>query len=576
MYRATAAALALLVSAGGDLTLPETAGQAVEADLILSGGRVYTLDPAHPWVSEVAIRGGRIVAVGLEGETAAYAGEDTRIISLSGRMVLPGFHDPHLHAVEAGVYADYCYLPAGRSLSFYEGKMRDCAASQAGDPWVRAAGPYADDLLAGSQLPVDALDRAVPDRPAVIVGGLGHSSSVNSRGLAAAGIDNDTPDPRGGIIHRDPATGRISGVLLEAAQHLALDASETPTPANLEAAYRGLLSSIRRLNRSGITSISDAGGYWTRGHVETWKRVEAEGKLTVRASNALYVFPHRGVAGQLRTLRSLFSNETGSRLRFNQAKVYVDGILDIATGAVLEPYQGGAAGSRGMTYFTRSRLNRYARRLQAAGFQLHFHAVGDRAVRLALNAIEKAGGGEATSPRHRLTHLYLVSEKDRPRFAGLGVFADFQMGPFTTTSAYVRELTPLLGTARAETLLPLGRLIDAGAPVVLSSDWDAEPLSPFGTIERALTRPREAAPDLATVLRMMTIDGARLLQQANETGSIEVGKLADLVVVDRDLFAIPVTEIGEAEVALTLLGGEVVYDANEGTADGSSSPLPQS
>ena len=275
--------------------------------------------------------------------------------------------------------------------------MRDCAARQAGDPWVRAAGPYASDLLDRSELPVDVLDRAVPDRPAVVVGGLGHSTWVNSRGLEAAGIDGNTPDPRGGIIHRDPATGRPSGVLLEAAQHLALDVSESPTPENLEAAYQGLLTSIRRLNRNGITSISDAGGYWTRGHPETWRRVEADGLLTVRASNALYVFPYRDFREQIRALESLFSDERGSRLRFNQAKLYVDGILDLGTGAVLEPYLGDDAGSRGMTYFGRRRLNRYARRLQDAGFQLHFHAVGDRAVRLALDAVERARG-DASGP----------------------------------------------------------------------------------------------------------------------------------------------------------------------------------
>jgi predicted amidohydrolase YtcJ len=565
MHRATVAALALLLLtaasnlAAQDMAAQDTAARETVADLIFTGGRIYTLDPANPWAVEVAIKDGRIVAVGQNGATDAWAGAGTRTIALAGQMLLPGFHDPHVHAVEAGVYDGYCFLPNGRPQSFYESRMRDCAARQPSNTWVRAAGPYADDLLNGPELAVDFLDRAIPSRPAVIVGGIGHSTTVNSRGLAEAGIDDDTRDPAGGIIDRDPATGRASGVLLEAAQHLALDASEQPTPEYLQTAYEGLLDSIGQLNRNGITSISDAGGYWTRGHVEPWQRALAEGRLTVRASNALYVFPYLKVGSQLRTLRSLFSNEPGSRLRFNQAKIYVDGILDLATGAVLDPYQGTAAGSRGMTYFRRGRLNRYAKKLQAAGFQLHFHAVGDRGVRLALNAIQKAGTQPA-SGRPRVTHLYLIAEQDRPRFDQLDVFADLQMGSFTTTEAYVRELSPLLGQARAQTLLPLGSLNDAGAPLVLSSDWDAESLSPFETIERALTRPREAAPDLATVLRMMTINAARLLGQDEETGSIEVGKLADLVVVDRDLFAIPVGQIGNAEVVMTLLEGETVYE----------------
>ncbi|MEM7586283.1 MAG: amidohydrolase family protein [Acidobacteriota bacterium] len=359
------------------------------------------------------------------------------------------------------------------------------------------------------------------------------------------------------MLDRDPSTGRLTGLLLEAAQYLAHDAAERPNAATLDRAYDGLLSALEDVNRQGITTVSDAGGYWPRGHTEVWTRAEREDTLTVRASNALFVYPYRDAESQLRELQQRFSNDPDRLLRFDQAKIYIDGIPSIGSAAFLEPYVG--TRDRGLLYFEPAALNRTSRALHDAGFQLHFHATGDRGVRLGLDAIA-ALGEDAVARRHRMTHLYFVHPDDVPRFATQGVVADFQLPTTSATGEYEDYLAERIGD-RSRRALPLGELLDAGARVVLSSDWDAEPLAPFATLQRGLERHRDGIPDLATGLEMMTINPAYLLRHDDRTGSLEVGKKADLIVIDQNLFEIPTSRIGRTQVLLTLLGGEPVFAA---------------
>ena len=200
------------------------------------------------------------------------------------------------------------------------------------------AGVFPLDLWQGDELPITTLDRAIPDRPAFILDNLGHGGWANTRALRAVGYQENSPDPPGGMLDRDPDTGQLTGIVFENAQQKLRDAATPPTRENLEAAYQGLLQSLTELNRYGITSVSDAGGYWTRGHHEVWQRAESEGKLTVRASNALYLYPDQPYDQQIARFRDLYSNDPSSRLRFNQAKLYVDGILDLGTSALTAPY----------------------------------------------------------------------------------------------------------------------------------------------------------------------------------------------------------------------------------------------
>ncbi|MEM6328203.1 MAG: amidohydrolase, partial [Bacteroidota bacterium] len=534
-----------------------TADQAI----VLINAAIYTVNPEQPWAEAIAFEDGIILAVGDEREVLEAAGPDAFVVDLEGRMAMPGVQDPHLHVLEAGINDDLCLLPSLASLSRYERLIQQCAEQQPGDGWVRAAGVATYALLEQRERPLDVLDRAVPDRPVLILDDLGHGAWANSRAFEAVGYTEASEDPPGGILHLDAATGRLSGIVLENAQQALRTASLPPTPDNLDAAYDGLLDALDILARNGITSVSDAGGYWTRGNETVWQRAEDEGTLTVRASNALYVFPDVPIQDQLDELAARFSDEPDALLRFNQAKLYVDGILDQGTSALLSPYTRSFGYDQipedGFLYFPAALLNEYARELDAAGFQLHFHVTGDRGARLALNAIEAAQLSNGTQDaRHRLTHLYLVDEQDRPRFADLGVVADFQLAPSSIHPSYVTDIEGFIGR-RSTQLLPAASLRDAGATLALSSDWDADVLSPFVKMEAVLSRPEEGIERLEDAIQLMTLNAAYLLHHDDSTGSLEPGKLADLIVLDRNLFGTPLRDIASTRVLLTLLGGEV-------------------
>ena len=518
---------------------------------------VYTLDQAQPWVESFAYdHEGVIIAVGTEAKVFAAAGDNPTIIDGGGNMVVPGFQDAHVHVPEAGINLEVCFMPDGLQLDDYEALAADCALEQPESEWVRGAGASLFDLRDTEESPLDVLDRAVPDRPAVILDNLGHAVWTNSLGLEAAGIGEDDPDPQGGVFHRDH-NGDLTGLLLEDAQQLVRNAAAPDGETN----YRGLLTALRELAREGVTSVSDAGGYWLQSHPEAWERAAAEGTLTVRASNSLYVYPDLPLEEQLAEFDRRFSDADES-LRFDTAKIYIDGILDLGTAWLLEPYDIAVDDNypSGFRYFELDQLQTYVAELHQLGYRISFHAIGDGAVRAGLDAIEAIPDDpEAVADRrHRITHTYLVDETDLPRFSQLGVVADFQQSPDAVAADYHDALFEIIGD-RAFGLLPTTRLLEAGASVSLSSDWDAGPLSPLGTIERSLTRSTNAVPDLETALSLATIDAAYALGHDHITGSIEIGKQADYVVLDQNLFEIDFSDIDDTRVLMTVVGGRVVH-----------------
>ncbi len=557
--RLTIMVIACLLTFLTGLTAANGQGPAPHPTLVLTNGQIYTVNPRQPWAQAVAIdANGVIIAVGSASEVLAEAGPNAVAIDLRQLMVLPGFQDVHLHAVEAGINADQCHFPVSARLTTYRRLLCQCAQDSTG--WVVGAGVNMADLLDQHANPVAVLDEVIPERPVLILDDLGHGAWANSRALAAVGYDKLPGNPPGGIIMRDAVTGAANGVVLENAQQKLRDAAFPPTPENLELAYRSLLQAQEILVAHGITSVSDAGGYWPQGHAEAWYRAARERVLKVRASNAFYVYPDRAFESQVAELKRRYQNDPGQLVRFNQAKIYVDGILSQATGALYEPYEAGLGLTTderlGFLYFEEPTLNRYAVALSQAGFQLHFHATGDRGVGLALNAIEHAAS--ASGP-HRITHLYLVDQRDRARFKAWGAVADFQLAPSTIDAEYDRYLRTFIGS-RADDLLPARSMLATGARVTLSSDWDADEPSPLKKIQAVLARQTEGIPDLATAIELMTLNPARLLRHADRTGSIEVGKFADLVVLDHNLFTLAPNRIGAVVVRATLLQGEAVYD----------------
>lgn len=554
------------------------------ADLVLTHGAIYTVDASRPWVEALAVSQGVIVFVGSNADVQGFIGEDTEVIDLQGKMAMPGIHDSHLHVLEANhMAAGTCFLPPGRFLASHIARIQTCAPDQVGTDWVLGYGHSILDLLehidAGGVPPVEILDAAVPHRPAAFLEQTSHSVWANSLALQAAGIDGTTTDPVGGIILRDADTGEPNGVLLDAAGELVMDLALAPNPELEALNYEALLAGLDLARRHGITSLVDARGHWRRGHLDAWRRARDEGTLTARAVVSLWAYPYLDDTAQLAQLANLYDNDPASRLRFSQIKIYSDGEVGHTTAALLEPYSCcGLAGPLGLNYFDAARLTRYVTELEAVGFDFHIHAIGDRGVHEALNAIESArqanagpGGVAATnSPpgtshagagrRHRLTHLELVAPQDIPRFADLDVTVDMQMSHMYVEPPFLHLNDELLGADRIDKRLwRLRTLHDAGARIVLSSDYDVGDIHPFMGIQRALDRGAESLPDRAAAIRAYTLNAAYLMGQDHRVGSLEVGKLADIIVLDQNILQVPLGDVGATRVERTFLEGEQIW-----------------
>ncbi|MEX6501058.1 amidohydrolase [Pseudomonas zhanjiangensis] len=540
----------LLMFAGSTLEAAEPAAR------LLENGRIYTVNPQQPWASALAIGAdGRILAVGDSQALQAHVDEQTERVDLGGRLVLPGFQDTHAHVLDASSEAQGdCTLSPEDEVPQWLAELSACNAEDEGD-WLVGWGFALHRLLAEEQSPRDLLDAVVADRPVSLMEETSHAYWLNSKGLELAGIDADTPDPVGGVILRDE-DGRATGLVLDNAGDLALDQALSPSRALEEVYYQAVLAGQDELAKNGITSVADARVFWRRGHLEAWQKAARRDQLKARTSLGLWAYPSLDDEEQLSALKALYRpGDEHSLLRVNQIKFYVDGIIHNTTARLRHPYAESLPGveRNGLYYFGPKRLQRYVAELSAVGYDMHIHTIGDQAVRDALDAIE-AGGGQG---RHRLTHLELVGKADRPRFKQLNVTADFQPSRYFAPP-FLKDNEPLIGQ-RAYQLLPLRQLHDAGARVTLSSDWDVNPLSPLGIMHNALSLGERSLPGLEAAVRAYTLDAAYVLRQERDTGSLEIGKQADLVVLDRDVFQLPLAQLGKTKVLWTLLGGEEVY-----------------
>ena len=551
---------------------------------VFRNGTVFTADGRPPARRAVAVADGRIAYVGDDAGVARFVGPGTQSVDLAGRLLLPGFVDAHVHMLEGGATLDACNLSGVRDEAGTLEAIARYAASHPDAAWIAGSGwalPLFPDANPGKEL----LDRVVPDRPAFLIAADGHSAWVNSRALAEAKIDRTTPDPPRGRIERAPRRppsdaadaqragggstspdyGEPSGTLREAAmlpvQALAFDIGPL-------AALRGLRRAVAQGNEVGITSFVEARAT-IPAYDWAYRLLDAAGLLHARVLLSLWLDPDRGDHEQVAELASRRNHDFTRHVRSGAVKLFVDGVAESRTGYLLEPYEGSS--ERGSPNFAPARLADLATRLDREGFQLHFHAVGDAAVREALDAIAAAREHNgARDARHQIAHLQLVDPADLPRFAALGVFADVQ-ALWAFPDEYAMRLdVPALGAARTERMYPIGSLARAHAPLAAGSDWPVSSMNPLAAIQVALTRsdPRtqggavlgaDQRVDLATMLAAYTIGGARLMNLEHETGSIEVGKSADLVVVDRDLFAIAPEDVAKAHVMLTLFEGEAVF-----------------
>ena len=535
------------------------------ADLIITGAPVYTADPARPWADAVAVRAGRVAAVDSEVEVAALRGPSTKVLRLDGGLVLPGFADAHVHTATGGLELAQCDLH-GVDPAAYAATVAGYAADHPGLPWVLGGG-WVMDAFGTAGPRAAALDAVVGDRPVLLESTDGHSAWVNRRALELAGITRATPDPPRGRIARD-AAGEPTGTLHEAAKALVGDLAPQPDQAEWEAAIERGQAHLHRL---GITAWQDAAV--DPPVLAAYRALAERGRLTGRAVAALRWVVEDGEA-QLAGLVERRQQGLSGRLRASAVKIFADGVFENATAAMLDPYldgDGHPTGNLGIGMLGPEELARVVTALDAEGFDVHVHAIGDRAVRDTLDAFEAAAAANGRrGARHQIAHLQFVHPDDRPRFRRLGVVANAQ--PFwSCLDGYMRDLTlPFLDPERAGWQYPWASLRRAGAVLAFGSDWTVSTANPLEEIEVAVRRvapdDRDGEPflpaervDLPAALDAFTSGAAYALRLEAETGTVSPGKLADLAVLDRDPFDEAAGPIGDARVVATLVEGEPVH-----------------
>jgi predicted amidohydrolase YtcJ len=537
------------------------------ADLVLMGGRVATMDAARRFTSALAVLDGRIVAVGPDAAVRAHIGPSTRVIELRGRTVTPGFQDAHVHPVHGGLARLRCELHDTRGREALLAVIAEYAAANPDLPWIVGGGWYMADFPGGLPRKED-LDAIVPDRPVILTNRDGHGAWANSRALEVAGVTRDTADPADGRIERDP-DGSPTGALHEGAQDLVHRFTPDDTPADLEEALRLGQAYLHSL---GITAWQDA-IVQPETEERAYVALASRGELTARVVGAMWWERARG-AEQIEEFVERRRVTSIGRYQATSIKLMMDGVLENYTGAMLDPYldaDGRATDNRGLLQIDPAGLGSWVPTLDALGFQAHFHAIGDGAVRAALDAVAAARAANGPSDtRPHIAHIQVIHPDDIRRFATLDVAANAQ--PYWAChEGQMDELTiPFLGE-RWRWQYPFRSLRAAGAVLAMGSDWSVSTPDPLLEMEVAVERVADESRGVREPFlpdeRIELIDalagftaGSAYVNHLDETGTLEVGKLADLAVLDRDLFDRAAGAIGEAQVVGTFVEGEAVYE----------------
>ena len=558
----------LLLAACGQATLDDP------ADIVLLNGGIYTVDAERSWADAAAIRDGKIIAVGTNASIQPLIGDATEVFDLQGRMAMPGIHDSHVHPLEGGYEQVHCNVWDADNVDLLIGALMACDRKHEGE-WFNAVGL---DLGIFGLIGPDKslLEGIATDKYVFVDAADGHAALVNDKVLDLIGYDANTPDPARGVIERREGSREPNGTIRETARD---SVDKLRPPRSLDVSIAAMRDAVKLMNSFGITSVYDV---WTGEHeMQVYQALDNAGELTVRVLGGIIdegVFEKHTGEDFARVLRDR-GNYESEYISYNSVKFMVDGVFEGETGAVLQPYN--SVDHHGVLNYAPAELRERVARFYDSGMQLHFHTIGDRAVREALDALEYArdrGSEEHKTIRHTLSHLGLISPEDMPRFAELNTGASFTM-VWGYTSEWTTNLEiPAIGRERVARRYPIRSVHEAGAIVLGGSDWNYGELDPLLSIETGITRDDPFGPssptdfevfgdemvDLETMIDAYTINGAWQTHSEHVSGSIEPGKRADLVVFDRNLFAIDASEISEAVVELTIFDGRIVYRRHSG------------
>ncbi|QWG80784.1 MULTISPECIES: amidohydrolase [Bacillus cereus group] len=536
-------------------------------NVVFKNGTIYTSNDKQDIVEAVAVKEGKIIFVGSNKDVEGFINEDTKVVDLQGRFILPGFVDNHNHIFEAkSPAAGNCSVSPDAALQEQRSYLKACKKDVKDGEWISGTGFSLEELLkdmdekSEQQTPLQVLDELFPNNPVLIMERTSHSVWVNSKALEVAGINKETKDPQGGRIIRDPETGEPFGLLYDTAGDIVMEKAWNSQPNLFEKNYEGLLDGLDEVAKNGITTVGDGRLYWKRGWLDVWNKVNDEKKLTSRVVLRPWVYPNLNEAEQMEYFKKIKRDDVSSRMLINQVKMYSDGISINSTAKILEKYkfEWFKGTPYGLNYIPEEKMKWWLSELNKIGYGALIHTIGDGGVRESLNAIEAAKKEGANQP-YTLTHVEMVEDSDINRFAKLGISADFQVGHDFAEDPKQSWASAYFSNQQMKRIMPLGRIWKTGANVSLSSDWDVNELNPLVTISNALSIDEKGLSDVYAAIDAYTIKPAKALGLDNITGSIEVGKSADMVLLNEDITKMSADKIPNAKVLVTVLQGEVVY-----------------
>ena len=554
-------------------------GQAgTTAETVIVNARIYTVNAKQPWAEALAIRGDKILAVGSAKDIAAYRGASTKVVDAQGKLVLPGFTDCHIHFMEGSLGLTRVDLNGTKSVAEIQKRVKEYAVAHPKAEWIEGMGWLYSTFGAVALPDKKFLDEVVPDRPVYLQAYDGHSSWANSKALALAGITRETPDPPGGKLVRD-AKGEATGALKESAGDLVAKVTPKPTHEERVAALR---LGMHEANKFGLVRVHSAGQDFE--WLDLYNELRQKQLLSLRFYIAYFLDPPELKADDIEQIEQARRTYHDDWISGGVVKTMLDGVIEAHTAAMLAPYSDDPE-QAGKMFWEPAKYQQAVTELDRRGMQIFTHAIGDKSVRLALDAYQQASETNHTSDaRPRIEHIETISAQDIPRFGKQGVIASFQPLHAYPNENVLNVWARNAGPERTQRAWVWHSIESTGGVLAFGSDWPVVTLNPWPGVQNALTRktaegdpPNGFVPQerisLEHAIRAYTLGAAFAGHRERIEGSIEPGKLADLIILARDLFKIEPNQIADMEVLLTMVGGKTVYQAPSWPATGAAAEM---